>query len=254
MSKKYHYTYRITNIVEKKYYYGVHSCNCLPKEDIGVKYFSSSKNKAFKDDIKENPQNYKYKVVKIFGTRKEALEHEIFLHAKFDVGVNKKFYNGAKQCSTNRDTSGLFPARDKDGNIFMISRDDERFISGELIANSKRPRDEFTVEHRENLSKALTGKPKSKEHCLAISRGTDNHGKNHPRFKGYYVTPMGTFDSPAALIPIITLTQMKIYCNDCSTIITPKAYNKSRFLQLFYAYDDIKDKTYKDLGFWRDYI
>ena len=258
MSKKYHYTYRITNIVEKKYYYGVHSCNCLPKEDIGVKYFSSSKNKAFKEDIKENPQNYKYKVVKIFSTRKEALEHEIFLHAKFNVGVNKKFYNGSKQGSTNRDTSGLFPARDVDGNIFMISRDDERFISGELIANSKRPRDDFTLEHRENLSKALIGKPKSKEH---IQKCKDTRllnetfkGKNHPRFKGYYVTPMGTFDSPAALIPIITLTQMKIYCNDCETIITHAAYNKSRFLQLFYEYEEIKDRTYKDLGFWRDYI
>jgi len=251
---KYHYTYRITNIIEKKYYYGVHSCNCLPKEDIGVKYFSSSKNKAFKDDIKENPQNYKYKVVKIFSTRKEALEHEIFLHNKFNVGVNKKFYNESKQGSTNRDTSGLFPARDVDGNIFMISRDDERFISGELVSINKGRKLNFSIEHRANLSKALTGKPKSPEHRLATSLATNTRGKNHPRFKGYYVTPMGTFDSPAALIPIITLTQMKIYCNDCETIITHAAYNKSRFLQLFYEYEEIKDRTYKDLGFWRDYI
>ena len=151
----------------------------------------------------------------------------------------------------------------------MISRDDERFISGELVGVSKgvkMPKEfsekmskikrgkPLSEKHKNSLSKALTGKPKSKEHCLAISRGTDNHGKNHPRFKGYYVTPMGTFDSPAALEPIISLSQMKNFCNDCSTIITPKAYNKSRFLQLFYAYDDIKDKTYKDLGFWRDYI
>ena len=132
MSKKYHYTYRITNIVEKKYYYGVHSCNCLPKEDIGVKYFSSSKNKAFKDDIKENPQNYKYKVVKIFSTRKEALEHEIFLHAKFNVGVNKKFYNGSKQGSTNRDTSGMSLYIDEFGNEHFVSIQDERVLTGEF--------------------------------------------------------------------------------------------------------------------------
>ena len=270
---KYHYTYRITNIVEKKYYYGVHSCNCLPKEDIGVKYFSSSKNKAFKDDIKENPQNYKYKVVKIFDTRKEALEHEIFLHTKFNVKLHKSFYNDSNQTSIGRDTTGMCSVKDKDGNTFLVPIDDPRYLSGELVGVSKGVKmpKEFgekisrknkgkipTVEHRENLSKALTGKKKSKEH---IQKGVDTKlangtykGKNHPRFKGYYVTPMGTFDSPAALIPIITLTQMKIYCNDCSTIITPKAYNKSRFLQLFYAYDDIKDKTYEDLGFWRDYI
>lgn len=102
----YHYTYRITNIVEKKYYYGVHSCNCLPQEDIGVKYWSSSTIPEFIQDQKETPQNYKYKVIKIFETRKEALEHEIFLHAKFDVGVNKKFYNGSKQISTRFDTTG----------------------------------------------------------------------------------------------------------------------------------------------------
>lgn len=104
---KYHYTYRITNTVEKKYYYGVHSCDCLPKEDIGVKYFSSSKNKVFKQDIKDNPKNYKYKVIKIFSTRKEAVQHEIYLHKKFNVGVNKSFYNGSKQTSTGFDTSGI---------------------------------------------------------------------------------------------------------------------------------------------------
>lgn len=74
--------------------------------------------------------------------------------------------------------------------------------------------------HRENLSIALTGKKKSPEHCLAVSRGTDNHGKNHPRFKGYYVTPLGTFDSPAALIPIISLSQMKNFCNNNDRLIS----------------------------------
>lgn len=103
----YHYTYRITNTVEKKYYYGMHSCDCLPKEDIGVKYWSSSKKPSFINDQKVNPQNYKYKIIKIFNTRTEALEHEIFLHKKFEVGVNLSFYNGAKQTSTKFDTSGI---------------------------------------------------------------------------------------------------------------------------------------------------
>lgn len=129
---KYHYTYRITNILEKKYYYGVHSCDCLPKEDIGVKYFSSSKNKAFKEDMKNNPQNYKYKVIKIFSTRVEALEHEVFLHNKFDVGVNSLFYNGIKQGTVNKDTSGLSTYVDKEGNKYFISVSDERVLSGTL--------------------------------------------------------------------------------------------------------------------------
>lgn len=102
---KYHYTYRITNTEERMYYYGVHSCNCLPKEDIGVKYFSSTK-KEFIKDQKENPQNYKYKVLKIFSTRKEAVEHEIFLHNKFNVKCHKQFYNKSNQTSVKFDTTG----------------------------------------------------------------------------------------------------------------------------------------------------
>ena len=77
---KYHYTYRITNIKEGMHYYGVRSCDCLPKEDIGVKYWSSTKRDGFIDHQKQNPEQYKYKVIKIFGTRVEAIEHEIFLH------------------------------------------------------------------------------------------------------------------------------------------------------------------------------
>lgn len=102
----YHYTYRITNIKDRMYYYGVHSCNCLPKEDIGVKYFSSSKNKEFIKDQKENPQDFKYKVLKIFSTRKEAIEHEIFLHKKFNVKLHKQFYNRSNQTSNGFDTTG----------------------------------------------------------------------------------------------------------------------------------------------------
>ena len=90
---KFHYTYRITNIKEGMYYYGVHSCDCLPKEDIGVKYLSSSTDFDFIQNQKDNPQDYKYKVIKIFEARKEANKHEQFLHKKFNVRLHEKFYN-----------------------------------------------------------------------------------------------------------------------------------------------------------------
>ena len=152
---KYHYTYRITNIVEKKYYYGVHSCNCLPKEDIGVKYFSSSKNKAFKDDIKENPQNYKYKVVKIFSTRKEALEHEIFLHAKFNVGVNKKFYNGSKQTSTKFDTTGITYSDERKKHLSWLFSPENNPFYGK----------KHTEEMKQNMSSDFKSMKGICEHC-----------------------------------------------------------------------------------------
>jgi hypothetical protein len=75
------------------YYYGVHSCDCLPKEDIGIKYLSSSTDLNFIQDQKDNPQDYKYKIIKTFSTRTEAEIHEMLLHKKFNVMVHKKFYN-----------------------------------------------------------------------------------------------------------------------------------------------------------------
>ena len=99
--KKYHYIYRITNLKLKKHYYGVRTSKCHPKDDIGVKYFSSSKDKEFIQDQKATPCSYKYKVIKIFNTRKEAVELEIKLHNKFDVGINESFYNRANKLATS---------------------------------------------------------------------------------------------------------------------------------------------------------
>lgn len=45
---------------------------------------------------------------------------------------------------------------------------------------------------------------------------------------------MGTFKSPAALIPIISLTQMKIFCDNCDRLISKASYNNSRFLERLY--------------------
>lgn len=88
----YHYVYRITNIVENKHYYGKRSSRISPTLDLGIKYISSSTDTAFITDQKNNPQNYRYKIVRILSSSKEACELEIILHEKFDVGRNQKFY------------------------------------------------------------------------------------------------------------------------------------------------------------------
>lgn len=103
---KYHYVYRITNTQEKKQYYGVRSSKVEPKSDLGIKYFSSSSDKDFIKGQKENKSIFKYKVVKIFETRVEAINLEIKLHSKFNVGIDESFYNKSKQTSTGFDTSG----------------------------------------------------------------------------------------------------------------------------------------------------
>ena len=94
------YVYRITNIITKMHYYGMRSCICSPLEDLGLKYFSSSKDKKFIQDQKTNKCNYKYKIISVYGTKEKALEKEIRLHNKFNVDINPKFFNKAKQTST----------------------------------------------------------------------------------------------------------------------------------------------------------
>jgi hypothetical protein len=117
MSNKpiYHYVYRITNILENKHYYGKRKSTIEPKLDLGRKYFSSSTNKEFRKDQKENPQNYKYKIIWVTDNSYNATQLEIKLHDRFDVAVNVNFYNKAKQTSTKFDTTGISPNITKEG-------------------------------------------------------------------------------------------------------------------------------------------
>jgi hypothetical protein len=105
----YHYVYRITNLITRTHYYGVRSCNIHPTNDIGVKYFGSltkDEGKYFRIDQRANPQNFRYKIVRILPTREAANTLEIIFHHKFDVGINPKFYNKAKALSTGFDVTG----------------------------------------------------------------------------------------------------------------------------------------------------
>ena len=105
LNYKYHYVYRITNIITKMYYYGDKSCVEHPSENLGKVYFSSFSNKYFEIDQKLHPEDYEYKVIKIFRVsdgynRKDAKRLEVKLHKKFDVKNHPKFINRANQTSS----------------------------------------------------------------------------------------------------------------------------------------------------------
>jgi hypothetical protein len=91
---KYHYTYEITYPNGMKYI-GVRSCTCPPSED---NYYGSSKH---------TPTTGDKLILRIFKTRKEAVQHEVYLHNYNDVARNPIYYNKAKQTSTGFDTSGM---------------------------------------------------------------------------------------------------------------------------------------------------
>jgi len=110
------------------YYYGDRSCNCHPSEDIGIKYFSTSTLKLFINDQKTNPQDYKYKVIKIFETnREDAKQLEVNLHEKFDVKNHSKFINRANQSGGGFDRTGL-PAWNSGGHNTKASEKMKKII------------------------------------------------------------------------------------------------------------------------------
>ena len=163
-----HYVYRITNKVTKLHYYGKRSCACDPKLDLGIKYFSSSKDKAFILDQKINTNNYKYKIIKKFNTAKEAIAYEIKLHDKFNVGVNPKFYNRAKQTTLKFSTTGKATVKDLQGNIMQVDVNDPRIGTKELIGVNNGFR--LSEKTRMLMSKAHTGKVLTEEHKQNMSK------------------------------------------------------------------------------------
>ncbi len=134
----YHYLYRITNIVEIKHYIGIRtSKNILPQDDLGVKYFSSSKDTQFKQDQKDHPENYRYKIIIVSYSRKKVAELEVKYHKKFNVGNNSKFYNLANQTNTSFSDHEKVSMRDKDGKCVRVSINDPRIENGELFGVAK---------------------------------------------------------------------------------------------------------------------
>lgn len=160
---KFHYVYRITELVTRTHYYGDRSCNCHPKDDIGVKYFSSFSNYLFKNDQQQNPHRYRYKVIKIFKSkdgysRKNAKELEVKLHLKFDVKNNKNFINRANQTS-----SGFCSSR----NNIPCTADKKKKISATLTGR-KRPEESIK---KSGIGNPMYGKngidnPKSLKHTI----------------------------------------------------------------------------------------
>ncbi|HET8685894.1 MAG TPA: hypothetical protein VFM18_04435 [Methanosarcina sp.] len=122
-NEKYHYVYRITHIKTGKHYYGKRTTKRIPLDDIGIKYFSSSSDLAFKKEQKEFPENFKYKVVRILSSVEEARDLERSIHLKFSVGRNPKFYNRII-AGAEYDPLGFVTTKDDNGNIVVMSKED----------------------------------------------------------------------------------------------------------------------------------
>jgi hypothetical protein len=242
-----------------KHYYGSRSCkNCNPYDDLGIKYFSSSKDRDFKKDQKEHPEHYRYKIIRICETRKDAVELEIFLHNKFDVAINESFYNRSKQTS-----SKFYFAQNGKSNPFYGKKHTEETRKKIGVIHKRK---KLSEKHKKRLSEVNKGE---NNFCYGLKGKTHPHygkkhteetlkkiseskkGENNYRFKGYYVTPFGEFSSSHDKqikennINDVTLRK---WCKHNTIIITKKSYGKSKYLQENFD-ESIIGKSYKDIGF-----
>lgn len=169
---KYHYVYRITNLKENKHYYGCRTTKIKPVNDLGFKYLSSSTDKEFKTKQKERPWQFKYKIIKIYETREQAINFEIKLHNYFDVGKNPNFYNRAKQTSTGWDTTGSkFPTIGLSNKKRIVGKE-----AREKISKTHKGK-QVSEETKLKMSKSFTGRKYSEEHNKKLSISKQNPSK-----------------------------------------------------------------------------
>lgn len=165
INDRYFYVYRISNIVSNKHYYGSMVSSLLPKLDLGIKYFSSSYDKEFKQEQKDHPTRFKYKIVKICKDNVEKQLFEAYIHNRFDVCSNLCFYNKVKQTIEGFDSTG------------------HNYNKGRTL----------TEETKHKLKVALTGRivsegTKEKQRVSALARTKDQNMLRGIKHKGKIVS------------------------------------------------------------------
>lgn len=166
--KKYHYTYLITNLDpkdERKYYFGVRSCDCLPEEDVS--YMGSSE--SLKDHINQFGEHQFQKTIFYVSlySREDAHQNEIDYHNEYDVGVNPTFYNKCKTTSTGFDRSGV-PSSEETKELLRKQR---RVCSSETRKKLSDANKGKTIpeEQKKKISETLKGREITEEHRKKIS-------------------------------------------------------------------------------------
>lgn len=125
----YFYFYKITTDFNNKYYYGVHKTFNLDDGYPGSGY-------ALKKDIeKYGIEHFNKEILKFFNTSEEMYLYEEKI-VNQDLLDDKLSYNLKLGGYGGWDTSiNCVTVRDSNGNCFRVSKDDIRYLSGEVVHN-----------------------------------------------------------------------------------------------------------------------
>lgn len=124
MNRKYNYFYKITNLINNHFYYGIHSTDNLEDGYMGSGH---RLHRAYK---KYGQNNFIKEILKYFDTREEALDYEEEI-VNEDLLKNNDCYNEVLGGGGIK-SIGLFPVRNIiTGEQIMMTKNDPRYISGE---------------------------------------------------------------------------------------------------------------------------
>ncbi len=121
--KTYHYFYKITNTINNHFYYGVHSTN-----NINDGYMGSGTRLQLAYN-KYGIENFTKEILKFFDSKEEAFAYEAEV-VNEELVETKDCYN-LTTGGRGFDSDKIF-CKDKNKNLFYVSKDDQRYICGEL--------------------------------------------------------------------------------------------------------------------------
>lgn len=210
----YYYVYRISNIESDKHYYGCRKTKRNPKDDLGIRYFSSSRDKSFIELQKERPEIFKYVIVKTFDNYNDAISYECELHERCDVGINNKFYNKVKQTSTKFSTEGIPLSKDRRkgiGKFFKGRKQTEDHIEKRISKIKGEGNGMYGTSYYKKWIEKYGQEKANRMYEESLNnriRGKNNpcygkKGKKHPSSKIYILTYNGideTFESSKDII------------------------------------------------------
>ena len=127
---KFHYFYKITNLINNHFYYGIHSTDNL---DDGYMGSGTRLKRAYK---KYGIENFQKEIIKFFKSREELAEYELEI-VNEELIADPNCYNiskGGENCCTINTVSCI----DENGNKIRIYKDDF-YKNGYKTASSGKP-------------------------------------------------------------------------------------------------------------------